>query len=331
MKNFLVRHRSVVIATAVAWLVAPLLHADGQQRAAAPNAAAAKPAADKAATTIKRTPDGKPDIHGTWTKEGGQLNEANPPGDEIPLLSKKLRQGALGSIGEEPAGFTGGADGRGTSGEGKPGPRMGVRPQHEPNPAPRTGIVDPPDRILPWRPDAAKARIDFALKMGPPAESIDYVELSARCAPPAPWYEPRGSIEILQRRGEIVMLYEWDHTSRVIYTDGRPHVGPNIRTFGGDAIGHWEGNTLVVDTTNLNGLGAFSRIFQRYSQAMHLTERFTVVSPQLINYEIVYDDPGLFTRPIKSVGFLYPSDDEEEVAEITCHEGSRTLPNIYGF
>src|ERR1043165_3187622 len=117
MKNFLVRHRSVVIATAVAWLPVPLLHADGQQRPAAPKAAPAKPAADKSATIIKRTPDGQPDIHGTWTKEGGQLNEKNPPGDEIPLLSKKLRQGALGSIGEEPAGFTGGADGRGTSGE----------------------------------------------------------------------------------------------------------------------------------------------------------------------------------------------------------------------
>jgi hypothetical protein len=193
-------------------------------------------------------------------------------------------------------------------------------------------IVDPANRVLPWRPEAEKARLENAKKMGPPPESFDYIELSARCAPPAPWYgHDRGSIEILQRPEAVVMLYEWDHSSRVFYTDGRPPLGSDMRFFGGDARGQWEGDTLVVTTTNLNGWGAWSRIFQRYSTAMKLTERFTMVSPKLINYEIIYDDPGLFTRPIKSVGYLYPSDDDEEVMEITCHEGSRTLYNIFGF
>src|SRR5207253_1013242 len=106
--------------------------------------------------------------------------------------------------------------------------------------------------------------------------SIEYIELSVLCTPSAPWYDARGSIQIMQSPGQVALLYEWNHSSRIIYTDGRPHLGANVRLFGGDAVGHWEGNTLVVETTNLNGLGSFSRTFQNYSEAMHLTERYTV-------------------------------------------------------
>jgi hypothetical protein len=332
MRTSFVVFGRVAVMVAVLFLVASPSSAEEQEyERPTRDQEVQKPATVRPVGPIPRMPDGHPDLRGTWTKEGGNLNEANAPREEIPLLSPKLRQGTLGSIGEEPVGFTGGTDGRGTSGEGKAGPRMGIKPHHEPNPAPPTGIVDPADRILPWRPEAAQARIDHAIKMGPPPASFDHLELSARCAPPAPWYEPRGSIEILQRPEAVALLYEWDHTSRVIYTDGRPALGAEMRFFGGDAVGRWEGDTLVVTTTNLNGWGAWSRIFQKYSTAMRLTERFTMVSPELILYEITYDDPNLFTRPVKSVGYFYPSDDDEEVMEITCHEGSRTLYNIYGF
>jgi hypothetical protein len=100
------------------------------------------------------------------------------------------------------------------------------------------------------------------------------------------------------------MVFENDHASRSISLDGRPHLGQAFRFFMGDSVGRWEGNTLVVDTTNLNGNAEFGRDFPYYSDAMHVIERFTVVDANSIDYEIVYDDQKLFTRPIKSVGYL---------------------------
>jgi hypothetical protein len=165
--------------------------------------------------------------------------------------------------------------------------------------------------------------------MGPPPYSLEHIEMTARCAPPGPWQG--GVIQILQRPGAVVMLYENDHASRVIHLDGRRHPGSAFRFFMGDSIGRWEGNTLVVDTTNLNGEGSFGRLIPYYSDAMHTVERFTVVAPDRIDYEIVYDDPKLFTRPFKSVGYFFPADDKYELREETCVEGSYTLKNIFGF
>ena len=137
----------------------------------------------------------------------------------------------------------------------------------------------------------------------------------------------------------MVMLYENDHASRVIHLDGRAHPGPAFRFFMGDSIGRWEGNTLVVDTTNLNGKGSFGRLIPYYSDAMHTVNASpwrrqtgsTTKAPDRIDYEIVYDDPKLFTRPFKSVGYFFPADDGYELREETCVEGSYTLKNIFGF
>ena len=127
------------------------------------------------------------------------------------------------------------------------------------------------------------------------------------------------------------MIFEDDHASRSIYLDGRPHPGPTFRFFMGDAIGRWEGNTLVVDTTNLNGNAQFSRAFLYYSDAMHLTERFTIADADTLDYEIIYDDPRLFTRPIKSVGYFKRGFRDYEMREDTCAEGSHSLGIIFGF
>jgi hypothetical protein len=165
-----------------------------------------------------------------------------------------------------------------------------------------------------------------------PAKSFDYIELSMRCVPPQPW--AGGGVHILQRPGEVALLFESNHNSRVFYTDGRPHLNSNMRFFGGDSIGRWEGNTLVVETSNLDGRGHFGvgATFAPFSKALRLTERFTAVSDKLITYEITYDDPKTFTRPVKSAGYFYPYDDDEELApELTCHEGSYALLDAFGF
>ena len=248
-------------------------------------------------------------MRGIWVKAGGNIDEANPPKARY---TDECRE--VFGIKAEPTGFN----------NVEPRPK----PQHEPPPRPR-GIVDPADKMLPWRAEAAAARLDHVAKMGPPPYSLEHIEMTARCAAPGPWQG--GVIQILQRPGAVVMLYENDHGSRVIHLDGRPHLGPAFRSFMGDSIGRWDGNTLVVDTTNLNGKGSFGRLIPYYSDAMHTVERFTVAAPDRIDYEIVYDDPKLFARPIKSVGYFFPANDGYELREETCVEGSYTLKNIFGF
>ena len=136
---------------------------------------------------------------------------------------------------------------------------------------------------------------------------------------------------ILQTPNEVVISYEMVHDTRVIPLDGRPHVGSKIRQYMGDARGHWEGNTLVVETTNLtdqtsiglNGNGL------RHSADMKMVERFTRKAPDELQYEIHIDDPNTYTRPftirvplISPPGFqLLPYD---------CHEGNYMLANVLG-
>jgi len=307
----------MVVVAMTTVLLTPPLRAAGQSYETSTDEKAKTQKAPAKAGPIRRTPDGQPDIRGTWTKVGGGLNEAKPPPTQLK---------AFGLL-AEPKGF-------GQQGlfAGPEGALVSRSPQYEPKPAPPRGIVDPPDRVLPYRPEALAARLDWASKMCCPAHSLEHLELSARCTPPAPW-TGGGGVQILQRPGQVVLLFESNHNSRVMYTDGRPHQGPSIRSFGGDSIGRWEGNTLVVETTNLTGLGHFGvgATIAPFSDVLRLTERFTVVSDKLITYEITYDDPKTFTRPVKSAGYFYPSDDGEELVEVTCHEGSYALRNVFGF
>lgn len=297
---------AAAVVMAIAWLSSPI-------------------AAGQAAVKVSRTPDGQPDIRGVWAKLGGGINEANPP--DTPL-------------GEGGDAFGGNAEPEGFSNVTTDRPRIapdicvGPACARVFKPARPVGVVDPADRRLPWRPEADKLRRDFLAGMNP-AVSWEYLEPNARCAPPPPWagMPPKYSaaMQVFQRQGEVVMVFEDDHASRTIYLDGRPHIGPTIKLFMGDAIGKWEGNTLVVDTTNLNGKNQFSRAFPYYSDAMHLVERFTVVDADTLDYEIVYDDPKLFTRPIKSVGYFRRGFPDYEIREDACNEGNRTLRNIFGF
>jgi hypothetical protein len=156
--------------------------------------------------------------------------------------------------------------------------------------------------------------------------------LNARCALPGLFQGEDGNnpYQFLQRSGEVVILYDYNHTSRVIHLDRRPHLGKNIRLFMGDSIGHWEGNTLVVDTTNFNGRTAYSREIPYLSDALHTVEHFTIADPNTIDYEVTIDDPTLFTRPWKAVGYFARSPANTESIEFACAEGSQTLVNIFG-
>jgi hypothetical protein len=269
--------------------------------------------------TPPRTPDGQPDIQGMYTRNGVVGLEAKPPENPIDPsgknpLSVSTRQGD--GLGPYPKVFgEGGAVLRGTQ----------ARLQR------RTGIVDPADRNLPWKPEEDAKRREFLLKMNPAAD-LRHVELNARCALPGLFQgeDNNNPYQFLQRPGEVVLLYDYNHTSRIIHLDGRPHVGKNIRLFMGDSLGHWEGNTLIVDTSNFNGRIAYSREIPYLSDALHTTERFTIADANTIDYEVTIDDPTLFTKPWKTAGYFSRAAKGVESLEFACAEGSQTLVNIFG-
>jgi hypothetical protein len=98
----------------------------------------------------------------------------------------------------------------------------------------------------------------------------------------------------------------------------------------GDSLGHWDGDTLVVDTTNFNGKTAYSREIPYLSDALHTVERFTIVDANNIDYEITIEDPTLFTKPWKVAGYFTRAPKEIESLEFACAEGSQTLVNMFG-
>ncbi len=110
--------------------------------------------------------------------------------------------------------------------------------------------------------------------------------------------------QILQTPDHVVMTYEFAHAVRIIYTDGSPHPLPNDFWMG-DSRGHWEGDTLVVDTTHFNGRTWFDAAGNFHSDALHVVERFTPTSPYHIDYEVTIEDPKVFTRPWKMRMPLY--------------------------
>ncbi len=191
-------------------------------------------------------------------------------------------------------------------------------------------IVDPPDGRVPPLTPAAQKRVEEARTWmrehatdGPEGRSMAERCISWTTAGPPMLPGPyNNDLQIVQAPGYVVILNEMIHDTRLIPLDGRPHVSPGVRQWMGDSRGHWEGNTLVVDSTNFNQEYSF-----RGSDAnMHLTERFTRVSPDVIQYEFTVDDPTAFTKPWtariplnKTAGPVY---------EYACHEGNYALTDI---
>ena len=264
--------------------------------------------AQEAGWKVPRTPWGDPDFQGAWVRRGVGIGEANPPRSPLGSFS-----GETGSV--YPDIF---ASGVGSSLDLK---ELAGR---------RTGVVDPQDRVLPWRPEAEKARREYLSRMIPPA-SLKYVEAYARCVPPGALEgDDRHPHFIVQRPGAVVLAYEYNHVTRVIHTDGRPPVDKKIRLFMGDSVGHWEGDTLVVYTTNYTDKTGFSRAIPSHSDELRITERFTRVSPGLIDYQLTLEDPKLFSKAIQIAGYYAAAVDGTEPLEFACAEGSQTMDNIFG-
>jgi len=135
--------------------------------------------------------------------------------------------------------------------------------------------------------------------------------------------------QIVQGRGWVALRNEMIHEARLIPLDGRPHASSTIRTYMGDSRGHWDGTTLVVDTTNFNGrtgVGANGRAIY-HSDALRVRERFTRTDADTIQYEATIDDPKTWTRPF-TIAFPLKRDPSYGMFEYACHEGNYGLRNI---
>jgi hypothetical protein len=200
----------------------------------------------------------------------------------------------------------------------------------------RTSIVtDPPDgRIPALTPAAADVKRRRLEGIKNPASAQD-TGLQDQCltfvtvGPPLLPYSYNSNYQIVQTKDAFVVHAEMIHDTRIIHLDGRPHLPSSIRLWKGDSIGHWEGATLVVDTTNFNDGGGF------YGDAggnfgwdrnLHVVERFSLLDADTLLYRFEIDNPTAFTKPWK--GELTMTRSAGPIYEFACHEGNYALPNM---
>jgi len=186
-------------------------------------------------------------------------------------------------------------------------------------------IVDPPDgRIPPLTPEGQRRRDALAEHRRHPAEGPEDLTQVERCltygiprlSSTNTGAGPLGYYEIVQTPSHIVLFLEAIHEARVVPLDGSPHLPAAARQPSGDSRGRWEGQTLVIDTTNFST----STDFMGASDHLHVVERLTRTAPDRIDYAITIDDPTMWTRPWTAVIRLKRS--TERLYEYACHEGN---------
>ena len=133
---------------------------------------------------------------------------------------------------------------------------------------------------------------------------------------------------VVQSPDHIVLHSEMIHNARVIPIDAGPHVDDKIKQWEGNPRGHWEGNTLVVESTNFKAVGNMRAPGSRAPQheGRRMVERFTFVDPDTLRYELTVDDPRTYTEPW-TVAFPFKRDNEYQQFEYACHEGNYAVPN----
>jgi hypothetical protein len=186
-------------------------------------------------------------------------------------------------------------------------------------------VIDPPDGRVPYQPWALAKKYEY-VPLGPGRPYKGGFDPHLRCfrnAPPRITYAPNG-FQILQSPGVIVQLGEYSHNFRVIPTNGTPHIGNDIALFIGDSRGRWEGDTLVVDITNLNGNAWYAATGDFMAPTTTLRESWVLVDNNTIWYEATVTDPTLYTRPW-TIGLHLGrrKDPSYELMEFACVEGER--------
>jgi len=324
------------LAAGLAAVFAAPVPTAAQAQKTATQTAAPKPAAQKAlaakpsgkAWTMPRTPDGVPDLQGYWTNNSYTPLE-RPNGVEKELYTlEELRQvekknaereeeqTVPGTVADVHYDFT----------------QFGLdRSQTRLTDNLRTSVITNPEngKLPPLNAEGQKRAADRAAerkKQGAQYDQVQNIPIGSRCVwmnagPPMmpPGYNP--AYQIVQSPGYVTILIEMLHETRVVPTDNRPHVPSGVRSWMGDPKGHWEGDTLVIETTNFNDKAAF----RGASENMKITERFTRVSDDQIKYEFTVDDPHTWDRPWK--GEMPFVKINGPIFEHACHEGNYGIAN----
>jgi hypothetical protein len=184
-------------------------------------------------------------------------------------------------------------------------------------------VVDPPDGRVPALTVEGQKRATARAARG--YDSWENRSLWERCITrglpmiPGPY---NNNYQILQTPGYVVILHEMIHDARIIPLDGRPHISPAIRQWFGDSRGRWQGDTLVVNTTNFTDKVSF----RGSTEGLHLIERFTRTDAGTVKYEFTIDDPKTFTK--KWTAAIPMTNTDEQIFEYACHEGNYGMVNL---
>jgi len=337
-------HRHFAFVTG---LVVVLSLTQGQVAAQAP-VAKANTTSIKKAWTVPRTSDGQPDLQGVWAN-----NNATPLERPAVLAGRTTLTDEEVAALKKRAGELFNGDGDAAFGdeifrsvlEGvKAGQSAPYRKAPDYGSDFETGdynsfwlvqrdwdnrtslIIDPPDgRLPPMTPQGQKRRDDTADARKRLAQGPEDRSLGERCitfGTPSLRAGYNSYYQIVQTPAYVIILMEMAHDARIIPLDRRPHLASTVGQWMGDSRGHWEGDTLVVDTTNFAPQG-----FQAASSAkLHVVERFTRTGPDNIKYEFTVDDPDTWTKPWSVMIPLRHSPDK--LFEYACHEGNTGLEGI---
>lgn len=319
------------------------------------------------AWVLPRTPEGKPDLQGNWTNEtqtpfermgnqGPTLTDAQatalekraadveefrnrpsdpnekadkPVGNELadvagePTFVERIAQAAGGNVG----GYNG----------------FWLDPGHQvirfDGVARSSIVIDPPNGRLPALTDAGKQRAAERASMsrrGGGLEGPEAASLSDRCLssfgsnagpPMLPNYFYNNNYTIVQTKDHVVIMTEMVHDARIVRMSTKQHAPSQVRSWYGDSIGYWEGDTLVVETMNLHPMQLAASSMNAYrgsSDKLKITERFTRTGPEVLRYKFTVEDPVALTAPYS--GELPFHRINEPVYEYACAEGNYALP-----
>jgi hypothetical protein len=325
-------HRSLVLVASRVVLVLAVVASAVPVAAQAPAAAPAARTAGAAASTYKapRTPDGQPDLQGFWTnstyvplqRPANVTKEFYTPEEAEENIKRaadrEAEQTTPGTTADVHYDFT----------------QFGLdRSQSTFARNLRTSlIVDPPDgRIPPVTPEGQKRAQELAAARkarGGQYDAVENMPIGSRCiimggaGPPMMNAGYNANYQIVQAPGYVMILTEMIHDARIIPLDSRPQPPDSLRQWVGVSRGRWEGETLVVETTNFNGRNPF----QGASANMKVTERFTRIADDRIDYRFTIEDPATWARPwsaqvplARTVGPIF---------EFACHETNYGVANI---
>ena len=189
-------------------------------------------------------------------------------------------------------------------------------------------IVDPPDGRIPFTPDGRRRLDARRALLGRPAHGPEDRTPGERCVhhtkagPPMSSGGYNNHVRFFQTPGYVVVWTEQIHDARIVPMDGRPPIAGAIRQWMGDSRGRWEGDTLVVETTNFSGKAAY----QGSADGLHLVERITRTGAGALEYEYTVSDPATYARPWTASITMTPI--EGDLYEFACHEGNYGMEGI---